>query len=35
MTLNISPLFFDKNDYELLRIVNDVMRGSNLSKNLR
>ena len=35
MTLNISPLFFDKNDYELLRIVHDVMRGSNLSKNLR
>ncbi|MBU1565332.1 MAG: hypothetical protein KJ630_06870 [Proteobacteria bacterium] len=30
-----AALFFDKNDYELLRIVNDVMKGSNLSKNLR
>ncbi len=30
-----ATLFFDKNDYELLRIVKDVMGGSNLSKNLR
>jgi len=30
-----AALFFDKNDYELLRIVNDVMGGKNLSKNLR
>ncbi len=28
-------IFFDKNDYELLRIVNDVLAGKNLSKNLR
>ncbi|MFH0782612.1 MAG: hypothetical protein V2B20_11785 [Pseudomonadota bacterium] len=30
-----ASLFFDKNDYELLRIVNDVMGGSYLSKTLR
>jgi hypothetical protein len=30
-----AALFFDKNDYELLRIVNDVMGGSYLSKTLR
>lgn len=35
MTRKASALFFDKNDDELLRIVNDVMAGSNLSKNLR
>ncbi len=30
-----AALFFDKNDYELLRIVNDVMAGKHLSKVLR
>lgn len=30
-----AALFFDKNDYELLRIVNDVMDGNYLSKTLR
>lgn len=35
MTINLPSIFFDKNDHELLRIVNEVMAGSNLSKNLR
>jgi hypothetical protein len=30
-----TSLFFDKNDYELLRIVNDVLRRSESSKTLR
>ncbi|GEM_PF-44034 len=30
-----AALFFDKNDYELLRIVNDVIGGNDLSKTLR
>jgi len=30
-----AALFFDKNDYELLRIVHDVMGGRHLSKTLR